>query len=244
MLSSVLALSANRKADPLIYALGPRARRVYIALRATILSGAHVPGDKLPSHLKLAVEYGVAPLTLRHVLAQLEADGLVSREHGRGTFIQACTAPGVLVVDDDRVSRMVLSRQLHLNGYQPLEAADPAAALAILQQVARIALVLTDVRTETVETFRASSASDLDLLTQALEAGQHEAVLLVAHRLKGVAATMGAERMRSVAHSLELGGHQRSLAGAMEQLRELESARAQALAASMHEVTRSSPGGA
>jgi CheY-like chemotaxis protein len=146
MLSSVLALSANRKADPLIYALGPRARRVYIALRATILSGAHVPGDKLPSHLKLAVEYGVAPLTLRHVLAQLEADGLVSREHGRGTFIQACTAPGVLVVDDDRVSRMVLSRQLHLNGYQPLEAADPAAALAILQQVARIALVLTDVR--------------------------------------------------------------------------------------------------
>jgi HPt (histidine-containing phosphotransfer) domain-containing protein len=102
----------------------------------------------------------------------------------------------------------------------------------------------TSFLTETVETFRASSASDLDLLTQALEAGQHEAVLLVAHRLKGVAATMGAERMRSVAHSLELGGHQRSLAGAMEQLRELESARAQALAASMHEVTRSSPGGA
>jgi DNA-binding transcriptional MocR family regulator len=57
----------------LIYALRPRARRVYTALRATILSGERIPGDKLPSHLNLAVEYGVAPLTLRQVLAQLEA---------------------------------------------------------------------------------------------------------------------------------------------------------------------------
>jgi CheY-like chemotaxis protein len=119
---------------------------VYFALRASILSGEHSPGDQLPSHLKLAVEYGVAPLTLRQVLAQLEAEGLVSREHGRGTFIRACIAPAVLVVDDEQVSRMVLSQQLRLKGFQPLEAADPMAGLAILQQVGRIALVLTDVR--------------------------------------------------------------------------------------------------
>jgi CheY-like chemotaxis protein len=129
-----------------IYALGPRARRVYTALRDTILSGERVPGDQLPSHLRLAVEYGVAPLTLRQVLAQLEAEGLVSREHGRGTFVRAGTAPGVLIVDDEPVSRILLREHVHANGYQPLEAADPAAALAILQHVARIALVLTDVR--------------------------------------------------------------------------------------------------
>ena len=130
----------------MIYALGPRARRVYTALRDTILSGERVPGDKLPSHLRLAVEYGVAPLTLRQVLAQLEAEGLVSREHGRGTFVRAGTAPAVLIVDDEPVSRMLLREQVHANGYQPLEAADPAAGLAILQHGGRIALVLTDVR--------------------------------------------------------------------------------------------------
>jgi CheY-like chemotaxis protein len=130
----------------LIYALGPRARRVYTALRATIVSGERVPGDKLPSHLSLAVEYGVAPLTLRQVLAQLEAEGLVSREHGRGTFVRAGTAPAILIVDDEPVSRMLLREQVHRNGFQPLEAADPVAGLAILQHIGRIALVLTDVR--------------------------------------------------------------------------------------------------
>jgi CheY-like chemotaxis protein len=130
----------------LIYALGPRARRVYDALRATILSGERVPGDQLPSHLRLAAEYGVAPLTLRQVLAQLEAEGLVSREHGRGTFVRAGSAAAVLIVDDEPVSRMLLREQVHANGYQPLEAADPAAGLAILQHGGRIALVLTDVR--------------------------------------------------------------------------------------------------
>jgi CheY-like chemotaxis protein len=40
----------------------------------------------------------------------------------------------------------VLREQVHFSGYQPLEAADPAAALAILQHVERIAMVLTDVR--------------------------------------------------------------------------------------------------
>jgi CheY-like chemotaxis protein len=129
-----------------IYALGPRARRVHAALLATILSGERVPGDKLPSHLKLADEYGVAPLTLRQVLAQLELEGLVSREHGRGTFVRARTAPAVLIVDDEPVSRLLLREQVQFSGYQPLEAADPAAGLAILQHVERIVMVLTDVR--------------------------------------------------------------------------------------------------
>lgn len=31
----------------MIYALGPRARRVYAALRDTIVSGERVPGDQL-----------------------------------------------------------------------------------------------------------------------------------------------------------------------------------------------------
>jgi CheY-like chemotaxis protein len=130
----------------MIYDLGPRARRVHAALRASVLSGERVPGDQLPSHLKLAADFGVAPLTIRHVLSQLEAEGLFSREHGRGTFVRARTPPAVLIVDDDPVTRILLREQVRQNGYHPLEAADPAAALAILQHVGRIALVLSDIR--------------------------------------------------------------------------------------------------
>lgn len=40
------------------------------------------------THTVLATEFGVAPLTVRNALAQLEQDGLISREHGRGTFVR------------------------------------------------------------------------------------------------------------------------------------------------------------
>ena len=59
----------------MIYELGPRARRVYAPLRASILNGERVAGDKLPSHLRLATEYGAVPMTMRHVLSQLELEG-------------------------------------------------------------------------------------------------------------------------------------------------------------------------
>jgi GntR family transcriptional regulator len=83
-----------------IYTLGPRTRRVYTILRDNLLSGEFAPGAKLPSHTQLAVQFGVATLTVRHVLVHLEEEGLVSREHGRGTFARARFAPAVLIVED------------------------------------------------------------------------------------------------------------------------------------------------
>jgi DNA-binding GntR family transcriptional regulator len=62
-----------------IYDLGPRARRVFDTLRARIVGGELVPGARLPSYVALAAQFGVAPLTVRQVLARLEEEGLVSR---------------------------------------------------------------------------------------------------------------------------------------------------------------------
>jgi CheY-like chemotaxis protein len=129
----------------MIYRFGPRAQRVYAALRASILTGERVVGDQLPSHVRLAEEFGVAPLTVRQVLSQLETEGLVAREHGRGTFIRARTTLAVLIVDDEPVSRTLLREQVRQNGYHPIEAADAGAALGILQ-IQRVALVLSDIR--------------------------------------------------------------------------------------------------
>src|SRR3954463_13558384 len=100
------------------FAFGPRAQRAYEGVRDRIVRGEFGPGDRLPSHLDLAAQFGVAPLTLRRVLAQLEADGFGAREQGRGTFVRQRAAPTVLVVDDDGPSRRLLRTLVTVTGYR------------------------------------------------------------------------------------------------------------------------------
>ena len=58
-------------------------------LRARITQGEWVPGTALPAEAALAREHGVALGTLRQALALLVAEGLLERQHGRGTFVRA-----------------------------------------------------------------------------------------------------------------------------------------------------------
>ena len=133
----------------MIYHIGPRARRVYDALRAQIVGGELALGAQLPSYVALAAQFGVAPLTVRQVLAQLEQEGLVSREQGRGTYVRAGAGPAVLIVDDEPAIRQLLSDFVAQGGARPLAVADPPAALALLESERRLALVLSDVRMPT-----------------------------------------------------------------------------------------------
>src|SRR3712207_8185736 len=52
-------------------------------------SGELPPGTKLPAHTELAQQFGVAPLTMRQVLARLEARGLVSRSEEHTSELQS-----------------------------------------------------------------------------------------------------------------------------------------------------------
>jgi GntR family transcriptional regulator len=58
-------------------------------LRARITQGEWVPGMALPAEAALAKEHGVALGTLRQALALLVSEGLLERQHGRGTFVRA-----------------------------------------------------------------------------------------------------------------------------------------------------------
>src|SRR5688572_22850338 len=83
----------------MMYGLGPRGWRVFTTLRDRIDRGDWQLGAKLPSHRDLAVEFGVAPLTMRQVLRQLEEHGLVSRQVGRGTFVREPSSPALLIIE-------------------------------------------------------------------------------------------------------------------------------------------------
>lgn len=45
------------------------------------------PGEKLPSHRDLAEELVIAPLTVKKAYDELEAQGFIETQRGRGTFV-------------------------------------------------------------------------------------------------------------------------------------------------------------
>lgn len=55
--------------------------------RQRILKGIWKNGDRLPSLDELALEFGVARVTVRQAIARLTLDGLVLPQRGRGTFV-------------------------------------------------------------------------------------------------------------------------------------------------------------
>src|SRR5687767_4841705 len=92
--------------------IGPRTRRVYENLRSRILSGELPEGTQLPSYVQQAAQFRVSPVTMRHAIKLLEAEGLLASEHGRGTFVRAAAPRRVLVVDDEPAVRSILKAML------------------------------------------------------------------------------------------------------------------------------------
>ena len=72
----------------------PAARTRDLATRILADSGRAglEPGGRLPTERQLAVGLAVTRAAVRHALAALEADGLISREVGRGTFLREAAA--------------------------------------------------------------------------------------------------------------------------------------------------------
>ncbi len=126
--------------------LGPRARRVHHALRHRSISGALAPGAQLPSQPRLAATFGVATMTVRQALSQLEAEGLVSCEAGRGSFVRAPVSQVVLVVQAEVSDRKALAALVGRAGHRVVEAADAGEGLAALERDQTIGLVLTAAR--------------------------------------------------------------------------------------------------
>jgi GntR family transcriptional regulator len=66
----------------------PLYHQIYTILRDEIVSGAYPNGAILPSEFELTRQYGVSRVTAKRALNELAAEGLVSRERGRGTVVR------------------------------------------------------------------------------------------------------------------------------------------------------------
>ncbi|GAC1651069.1 MAG: hypothetical protein NVS4B8_25780 [Herpetosiphon sp.] len=135
-----------------IFNLGPRAQRVYFSVRDDIIRGELKIGTKLPAHIGLAAKYGVAPLTMRNVLARLEEEGFVSREHGRGTFVRERQVAAVLIVENDPGMGLLLGEHVSMAGYRPVIVTTTVEALETLVRDSSITLIFSDVRMPEKET--------------------------------------------------------------------------------------------
>lgn len=73
--------------DHLVLTPRPLYSQVRETVRALIRGGEWLVGDALPNEFALAKRFGVSVGTVRRAIAGLEADGLLQRVQGRGTFV-------------------------------------------------------------------------------------------------------------------------------------------------------------
>ncbi|MDE2483090.1 MAG: GntR family transcriptional regulator [bacterium] len=106
---------------------------VYLQLRDQILAaiarGALTQGDQLPTVRELAVELAVNPNTVNRAYAELERDGVLRSQRGRGTFVTGA-ASADLAPQRERIQRaaerfVAFARTL---GFSPEEIHDIVAS--------------------------------------------------------------------------------------------------------------------
>src|SRR5262245_21134047 len=68
-------------------------RSVALSLREDIRRGKLVAGMQLMTELDLARHFDVSRFTVRRALAELEKEGLIRIEHGRGLFVAEDAIP-------------------------------------------------------------------------------------------------------------------------------------------------------
>lgn len=91
------------------------AARAVEAIRERLAEQTWVAGDRLPSEPTLAEQVGVSRVSIRSALAQLESEGLVSRRHGSGTYVNS-VRPLVRSLHHNVGSDQLISSRGHVPG--------------------------------------------------------------------------------------------------------------------------------
>ncbi len=65
----------------------PLYHQLKLLLQQDIAQGVYQPSGRLPSEPELIRKFGVSRITVRQALDELEAEGMVVRRHGKGTYV-------------------------------------------------------------------------------------------------------------------------------------------------------------
>ncbi len=90
VLTATAPLSGPRKATPFLY------KQLIQTLEDRVRRGELQVGDLVPSENQLIKEFQVSRVTVRKALLELEQRGIVTRLHGKGTYINSSTVPQLL----------------------------------------------------------------------------------------------------------------------------------------------------
>lgn len=71
----------------------PIYRQLMRQITDAIAGGRLRPGDRLDSQRELAEQLVISPLTVKKAYDELEREGLIRSERGRGTFVAAAASP-------------------------------------------------------------------------------------------------------------------------------------------------------
>ena len=124
---------------------------LYLKVRGEILrrikEGIYPPGSRLPGGAGLALEFGVAPMTVRQALDALQDKGYIVRKQGKGTFVVSPVGrKRVLVADDDPGLRELLNDIITGEGYEVVGVEDGERAVAAVAGDGGFALAFLDIR--------------------------------------------------------------------------------------------------
>lgn len=68
-------------------------RQMFLVIRERIVRGEYPPSSTIPREEDLCASFGVSRITARRALADLETQGFVRRQQGRGTFVETDLPP-------------------------------------------------------------------------------------------------------------------------------------------------------
>lgn len=108
---------------------GTKHRQLADALKKRIGEGVYKKGVPFPSERALIRQFGYSRVTVQHALRELEADGLIVRRQGRGTFVTASGAsrqiglivPGVACTDFFQPIVCEINQLARKEGYRQFE---------------------------------------------------------------------------------------------------------------------------
>ena len=140
-------------------------RRLATLILAESRRGGLGPGSRLPTERQLALDLGVTRSSVRHALALLEAQGRISREVGRGTFLRDPPPPTAATQPEGGAAAPAAARDGGLSGAAGADFA-PADVMTVrrLLEPASMPLVVAW-----------ATAADLDEMDRCLEGGARAA---------------------------------------------------------------------